>query len=218
MRILILGATGRTGKWVLKLALKKGYNVHILVRDCTKITAEENLTIFHGTPADKSMLSKAAENCKAIISVLNISRTSDFPWAKLRTPASFLSDVMHHIIQVSEKHQIGRVVVCSAWGVDATNSDLPFWFRWMIGHSNIGAAYTDHERQEKILLQSNLDWTIVRPVGLINKIKPQKILVSYGHKPKPKLTISRRSVGEFMVNTLEDDTLIRKLPTISSDY
>jgi len=216
MKILILGATGRTGKWVLQEALQKSYEVHVLVRDPTKITENKNLTVFKGTPTDKTMLSKAAETCNAIISVLNISRTSDFPWAKLRTPKTFLSDVMHHIVKVSKEHEIKRAVVCSAWGVNNTNSEIPFWFRWMIGHSNIGAAYTDHERQENILIYSDLNWTIVRPVGLING-KPSKIRVSYNHKPKPKLTISRRSVAAFMVNTIENDSLIGKLPTISSD-
>lgn len=196
MKILILGATGRTGKWVLSEALQNGYSVHVLVRDSNKIKTRENLTVFEGTPADKKMFSKAAETCNAIISVLNISRTPDFPWAKLRTPKTFLSDVMHHIVQVSKEHKIKRVIVCSAWGVDETNSEVPFWFRWMIAHSNIGAAYTDHEKQEKILMNSDLNWTIVRPVALINQRKPQKIQVSHNHSPRPKITISRRSVGE----------------------
>jgi len=215
-KILILGATGRTGKWLLKLALEKGYSVHVLVRDKEKIQGVENLMVFEGSPADKMMLLKAAENCNAIISALNISRTSDFPWSKLRTPESFLSDVMRHIVQVSKEQQIKRIIVCSAWGVNETNSELPFWFRWTIAHSNIGAAYTDHERQEKILIKSDLNWTVVRPVGLIHG-KSKKVRVSYNHIPKPKLTISRKSVASFMINALDDDNLIGKIPTISSD-
>jgi len=216
MKVLILGATGRTGKFVLKEALEKGYEVHVLVRNDEHIQENENLNIFMGTPVDKTILSQASDGCDSIISVLNISRTSDFPWAKLRTPPTFLSNVMQHVIEVSKANKIKRVIVCSAWGVDTSNKEIPFWFRWMIDYSNIGAAYTDHEQQEKIIKNSDLNWTIVRPVGLISG-RRKKVRVSYDYTPKPKLTISRRSVAAFMVNALEDYRLIGKLPVISSD-
>ncbi len=37
MKILVLGATGRTGKLVLKTALEKGYQVHCLSRNSQRI-------------------------------------------------------------------------------------------------------------------------------------------------------------------------------------
>ncbi|MEO0331023.1 MAG: hypothetical protein AAF223_04960, partial [Bacteroidota bacterium] len=46
------------------------------------------------------------------------------------------------------------------WGVADSINDIPKWFRWFIDNSNIGVAYQDHERQEKILSKSSLDWTI----------------------------------------------------------
>lgn len=214
-KILILGATGRTGKWVVQKAIEKGYALNILVRNISKITNHTSLTIFEGNPQNKSDIEKAAKDCNAIISVLNISRITDFPWAKLRTPKTFLSDVMQHIVSVAKEQKIERVVVCSAWGVAETNLDVPFWFRWTIKYSNIGVAYADHERQEKALMIADLDWTIVRPVGLVNSKKIQEVRVSYNNSPAPKLTISRKAVAEFMIEALEDDSLIRKLPVIS---
>lgn len=214
-KILVLGATGRTGKWVLQKALEKGYAVNVLVRDTSKIANHRSLTIFEGNPQNKSDLERAAIGCTAIISVLNISRISDFPWAKLRTPKTFLSDVMQHIVKVAKEQKIKRVVVCSAWGVAETNLDLPFWFRWTIKFSNISIAYADHERQEKVLMASDLDWTIIRPVGLVNSKITQEVSVSYENNPKPKLTISRRAVAEFMICALENELLIGKFPTIS---
>lgn len=79
MNILLLGATGRTGKHALAYALEKGHQVSILVRNPERIAPQPNLLIFEGDPANRIDLQRAMEGCRAVISVLNISRTSDFP-------------------------------------------------------------------------------------------------------------------------------------------
>lgn len=75
---------------------------------------------------------------------------------------------MEHLIARANKHKIKRCIVCSAWGVAESQKDIPFWFRWTIKFSNIRFAYEDHERQEDLLKSSDLNWIIVRPVGLTN--------------------------------------------------
>ena len=99
MKILLLGATGRTGKLVLKKALEAGFKVNCLARKTERITKRENLSIFEGDPSNKYDLANALSDCDYIISVLNISRKSDFPWSKLQTPEHFLSDVMQTILK-----------------------------------------------------------------------------------------------------------------------
>jgi len=215
MKLLILGATGRTGKWIVQVSLQKGYEVVCLVRYPEKLSPTEKLTILKGNPINQEDLEKAMQGCDAVLSALNISRTSDFPWAKLRTPKTYLSDVMSNIISVAKKHTIKRIVVCSAWGVLETRSHIPFWFRWIIDNSNIGVAYKDHERQEQLLEASDLKWTIVRPVGLINSKKVQTIKESVDNVPKPLLTIGRLSVATFMIDSLHNTKLIGKKVVIS---
>jgi len=215
MRILLLGATGRTGKLILRIATAKGYDVNCLVRYPDKIKINDRILIFKGNPTKINDLKNAADGCEAIITALNISRKSDFPWAKLITPKTFLSDVITNIIDLSRQSNIKRLIVCSAWGVAETKKDLPYWFRWFIDNSNISAAYSNHERQEDILKKSDLNWTIVRPSGLTNTKKLQKISESYQNIPKPNLTISRQSVAKYMVDSLENENLIKKIVVIS---
>lgn len=215
MKILILGATGRTGKHIVQSALEKGHRVTCLVRSPEKLKEASGLTILKGNPINPQDLENAIKGCDAVVSALNISRTSDFPWAKLRTPKTYLSDVMSNVIAVTKKLSIKRVVVCSAWGVLETKKDLPFWFRWTIDYSNIGVAYKDHERQEQLLETSNLNWTIVRPVGLINTKKVQNVRESENNHPKPALIIGRLSVANYMVESLENTASFRKKVVIS---
>ncbi len=215
MKLLLLGATGRTGKQVLELALAKGYSVTCLVRDPSKIEAAKNLTILKGNANSMDDLESALQKNDCVISVLNVARTSDFPWAPLRTPKTFMSDVLSKLVSLNDTRPIERMVICSAWGVRDTRKDIPFWFRGLIDMSNIGAAYKDHACQEKIIENSDLNWTVVRPVGLTNSEKEQTVLESIHNDPKPKLTISRKAVATYLLRCLHRDDLIGKKIVIS---
>ncbi|MEO1098743.1 MAG: NAD(P)H-binding protein [Bacteroidota bacterium] len=219
MRILILGATGRLGRLIVEKALAKGYRVNVLVRSAGKVPFEtfyENLELFEGNPTNRANLNRAIEGCNHVISALNVSRKSDFPWSSLRAPATLLSDTMSHLVDIAFQHRIKKLVICSAWGVSTTRNDLPFWFKWLIEHSNIKPAYDDHERQERILQESDLKWTIVRPVGLTNGKNRQAILESLNNTPKPGLTINRNTVAEYMINAISNAKLDCTCPVIST--
>lgn len=215
MKILLLGGTGRTGKLVLKKILENDHQVHCLSRNIDRIEQRDGLTIFEGNPGVKEDLEKAISQCDSVISVLNISRATDFPWSGLKTHKTYLSDVMKILVPIAEEAGINRISVCSAWGVSDSRDYIPKWFKWFIDNSNIGIAYQDHERQEKILVESNLDWTIVRPVGLTNSKRQESIQEIFDNASKPNLLISRQSVAEYLVNSVERLDLVGKKVTIS---
>ena len=204
MRILILGATGRTGRVLLREALKRGHRVTILISHKGTLKIKPELVeIYEGTPLNKFTLANAMQGCDAVLSTLNISRVSDSPWSKLRTSKDFLSSSMKHIIQAAGENNIKRIIITTAWGLAETRKDIPFWFRWLIDNSNVRYQYQDHEKQEALIKVSNLDWTIIRPVGLTDSEKKREIKVTFHNQPKPSTTISRRNVALFMLDVLE---------------
>lgn len=217
MHILILGATGRTGKQLLAQALAAGHRVTMLVRDHRQLNYQsDRLTVVESQSFDPASLEMAVAGCDAVLSTLNISRTSDFPWSPLRTPPTFLSDSLTRLVAVCREHNICRLIVVTAWGASETKKAIPFWFRWLIDYSNIGVAYRDHERQEKLLEQAtDLDWTIVRPVGLTNGKSHKPVIETIDNKPKPNLMISRLNVAQFMLDVLRNNQYIRQAVTIS---
>jgi len=217
MHILLLGSTGRTGKHLLSQALERGHAVNALVRDKSKPAINHpNLAIFEGSPLDKTALENAMQGCEAILSALNVSRKSDFPWARLRSPQDFLSATMKNVIELATKHHIRRVIFVSAWGVAETKKDIPGWFRWMIDHSNIRYPYQDHERQDELIKQSSLHWTAVRAAGLTNSKKIKEVMVSFDNVPKPNWMISRINLASFMLDALEKNLFVRQMPVIST--
>lgn len=217
MKILLLGATGRLGRLVLEVALEKGYEVHCLARNSERIKDRNGLVTFEGNAAQLEDLEMAIRECTFIINTLNISRKSDFPWSSIRTPKTYLSEVMKNLVFLAGRENIYRIVTCSAWGVAETRKHIPGWFRWLVDHSNIGVAYLDHERQEKLLESGNTDWTIVRPVGLTNSDKSESVRESFNNRPVPNLTVSRLSVAKYMVNSITSQDLSCKKVVISGE-
>lgn len=216
--ILILGSTGRTGKWLLDEALKRGYSVNVLVRDKSKVPPHKQLRVFEGNTANKNDLMNAVKDCEIVLSALNISRNSDFPWAKLKASKLFLSQTMQNLIEIGGVGKLKKVIFTSAWGVSETKKDIPWWFRWLIDNSNIGVAYQDHERQEKLLDNALLNFTAVRPVGLTKSLVTQKVRVTLeNNTPTPNLTISRLTTAKFMLDCMEQNLYNRQKPIISAE-
>jgi len=216
MHILILGPTGRTGRLLVQEALNRGHRVNVLVGHKSSLLVNPDLvTVFEGTALNKFTLAEAMQGCDAVLSTLNISRVSDFPWAKLRTSIDFLSLSMKNIIEAATAQHVNRIIVTTAWGVAETKKDIPFWFRFLVDHSNIRYPYLDHERVEKMLEKSDLNFTAVRPAGLTDSEKMKEIKVTLNNIPKPSLYISRLNVALFMLDVLENDLYNRQCPVIS---
>lgn len=216
MKILILGGTGRTGQYLIKEAIGRGHIVHALVRQPEKLKiSSDQLLIYQGIPTQQEDLKKAMEDCEGIISALNISRKSDFPWSKIVSPPDLLSASINNVVELAPLFKIDRLIVISAAGVGDSAKFMPGWFSWIIHHSNIGITYKDHDRQEQILKDSNLRWTAVRPVGLTNSEKDKPVMIAEPGVQKPGFTISRKIVARFMIDILEKDQYIQKAPIIS---
>lgn len=218
MKLLVIGATGRTGRLIVEEALKQGYDLQILVRDKNKLPFNEtSINVFQGTPARRADLAAAMQGCDLIISALSIARASDAPWSKLITPENFITESMENVIAEAARQNLKRIITISAWGAGETKKDIPFWLKWLINHTNLRPVYAGHESQEKLLATSTLSWTAVRPVALNDSKKIKTLKVSLNNSPKPSLYISRRSVAKFMVDIVRSDKYDRKSPTISEN-
>ncbi len=218
MKILIIGATGRTGRLIVEEALKQGYDLNVLVRDKNKMPFNsKSIKVYQGTSASRTDLAAAMQGCDLIISALGIARASDAPWSKLITPKKFITESMKNVIAEAGQQNLKRLITISAWGAGETKKEIPFWLRWLINHTNLGPVYAEHESQEKLLANSNLNWTAVRPVALNDSKKIKTLKMSFNNTPKPSLYISRQSVAKFMVDIVKSDKYDRRSPTISEN-
>ncbi|MEL6537429.1 MAG: NAD(P)-binding oxidoreductase, partial [Bacteroidota bacterium] len=200
-------------------SLVPGLEMNVLTRSPQKITQQHNmLRIIQGDTTDLTDVTQAIEGCEAVVSALNISyKRENNPWSKLAGPPHLLSETMDTLLAASHTASVKRVVLCSALGVGDSWLLIPGWFRFLIKNSTIGIIYKDHDRQEQLLRESSIPNTIVRPVGLTNSNKPEKIQESFGSEIKLKLTISRASVARYMLDALGREDLIGKTPGIAAE-
>jgi uncharacterized protein YbjT (DUF2867 family) len=210
MNILILGATGRTGSILARMALAKNHHVTAIVRNPSKATLE-GVHYIGGSPMDAHLLNNALQGMDAVVVSLNISRTSDNPYAKVVSPLTLISDTVAALLPAMEKNGVKRIISVSASGVGDSFGDMPLVARWLIRSSNIWKAYLDHDRQEQLLRKSGADWTIVRPVMLNNR----ETVTWRAAEGKPTGgSISRTGVAAFILEALETGKYTQAAVTI----
>lgn len=105
-RVLIYGATGRTGRLALTYALQRGYAVTALVRNPATLTIESShLTLVHGLPTNLADVRRAMQGCDFVISTLSALSEADSFSRKRISPPHTLETTMRHTIMVM--HELG---------------------------------------------------------------------------------------------------------------
>lgn len=214
-QILLYGATGRTGGLILDYALQQGYAITALVRSPEKLTVQsDRLTVVEGLPTSLADVRRAIRGCEAVISTLSALPESEaFSFKRVAAPHT-LATTMHHTIAAMDELGIKRIVTLSSIGVADSWPYAPWYMRLAIKLTNFKMVFADHATQEALLRQSDLDWTIARPVALNDNTQLKELVVSYQTTPAP-FKMSRRQLAKFMVDCLGEERYVGKAPLLS---
>jgi putative NADH-flavin reductase len=215
MKILILGITGKTGSLAAEAALKRGHKVVGIARDPGKVTVK-GAEIVAGTPYDAETVQKAVKGCDAVISTLSLFPNTQGIFSKVKSPLDSMSVSMKNIVKSMGENGIKRIVLMTALGAGDSSDLMPWFFGIIVKISNIRYAYADHNRQEQVLENSDLDWTIVRPVMLTDKTDDLSVAHNLKGTGKIKGSITRIAVANFMIDCIEKELFIREKPGISN--
>ena len=215
MEVLLIGANKGLGYQVLKELLSKKITVNCLIRRKGLINFESKyLNIFYGDATNLSDLKNSIGNSECIISTINVQRKNIFPWSRLTNSKTTISDFAKNSIIVSED-KINRIITISAWGVGESMEKIPKLFKFLIKFSNLKYPYIDHDIHEKVIENSNLNWTIIRPTALTNETKYHDIEEFKGKRKINKITIGRKSLAKYVVKIIDDKYFYRKKITVS---
>lgn len=204
MRILIIGATGGTGRELVKQALEAGHTVTAFVRKRQNVTIHHpNLTVVQGNVLNYSEVEQAVKGQDAVVSALGHKR-----WF-IRT--TILSEGTNNIIATMTKFGVKRFVCETSLGVGDSWGRLGLYYTLFVIPFIIFFYFRDKERQEQLIKDSRLDWVIVRPGQLTNGRRRGV----YRHGTNLgnyvlTLRISRADVADFMLRQLTNDAYVRK--------
>ena len=126
------------------------------------------------------------------------------------------SEGTRQIIQAMEEIGVRRLICLSTLGTGDSWGNLNFYWKYVMFGFMLRQVFVDHERQERYVKQSHLDWTIIRPSSLVDGA--QTGLYKHGFPGTDKaltLEISRADVADFSLKQLTSDAYLGKSPSLS---
>ena len=208
MKLLIFGATGGTGRQIMEQALEQGHIVTAFARNPAKLNLKhKNLQVAQGDVMDLASVEKAVQGQEVVICVLGAGQ---------KLTGNIRSEGTRKIIQAMEKLSIRRFVCQSTLGAGDSWDNLNLFWKYIMFGMLLRNVLADHQRQEKVVKQSCLDWTIVRPGAFVDGDRTGNYRHSFPHTDKTsKLKISRADVADFILKLLGDDSSIHQTASVS---
>jgi putative NADH-flavin reductase len=195
-RIVIFGASGRTGRSVVSQAVQRGDEVVVLVRDASKQWFPDAVEVRQGHPSDPHDVEAALVGVDAAVSALG-------PIAEETTTE--ISDATRVIVDAMERLGPRRIVI-------AANAKV-------LDDSEVTGAYAnvaaEHRRDAAILRESRLDWTVVA-TPLLTDDPATGAVVAVVDGKAPGRSITRGDFAGALLDAIGTDAWIGHVVGVSN--
>ncbi|QOV36673.1 SDR family oxidoreductase [Streptomyces ferrugineus] len=190
MNLLILGATGPTGRHVVDLARQSSDRVTVLARRPEALEdLAHQVTVVAGDATSQHDVAKAMAGQDVVISALGRSTSVRADDLFTRAAAA--------VIGAAKEVGVSRLVWLSSFGVgDTFRSASPA--QKVMYSTFLRNIYANKEISEKAIRASGLDWTLVYPTMLTKGPAKGTYLVGERLPMKGNPTISRADVADFL--------------------
>ena len=202
MRILVLGASGSVGRLVVEQALNRRHEVTALLRSPEKLgDLAIRLRIVQGDALDARAVDEAVSGQGAVIYALgvgNVRRTTLF------------SDSTLVLLTAMTQHRVRRLICVTGVGAGETKGHGGFFYDRIVYPLFTKGIYADKDKQESLIRETDIDWTIVRPAPFRKDTPSGPLRVLTDVDDVTLRRISRLEVAEFLVAELEHPRYVRQ--------
>lgn len=203
-RILVVGATGGTGRQLVSQALERGLIVTALVRNPGKLELRHpNLTIVQGDVLDSASVSAAVRGQDAVVSALGHRRYLG--------PSRILSEGTRNLLRAMEENGVPRFICETSLGIGNGAGRMGLYYTFFVLPAILPFYFWDKTVQERLVAASEVDWVLVRPAALTHS--PPRGSVRHGRNVGDyirTLAVPRADVARFMLDQLVSDTYLRR--------
>jgi len=210
MRITVFGATGRTGRELVRQALGRGFTVVAYVRDTQRVDIEESgLTVVPGELNDRERVTTAIKGSDCVVSALGpTGKPSD----------EELSAGIANILWAMQECDVARFIVLSTTSdqdshdIDGVGAKTK---RAMVRRSR-PISYEQIVRYSQLVRDSSRDWTLVRITAILtDKPLSRQVKAGYVGRDRFRATLSRTSLACFMLDQVNSMQYLRQAPAVS---
>jgi putative NADH-flavin reductase len=208
MRIVIFGATGGTGRELVRQSASAGYAVAAVARHTeTLARAGANIELIAAGVTDRASISSVIRGADAVLSALGTR--------KLNEATTVYSAGVTNILAAIGDEGVRRFIAISAMPVGAAHG-LAEHVIFPILYRFFGAAYEDMKRMEAILAASDCDWTVFRPPQLTDRPATGKYRTAIDMPLPGAWRITRADLAAAMLASINDTALVRHVVTVSN--
>jgi NAD(P)-dependent dehydrogenase (short-subunit alcohol dehydrogenase family) len=213
MKVCIVGASGKLGRYMVRHALERGYEVVGVCREESVPKLEEfkgRITIFPGMTDDRDVIERAVAGCDGVLVVLA-------PWG-MRHYASGTAQAVLDYAQPG-----ARLVFSCGWHITRDGKDaysrvfkLKVAVFGVVARLLRFAQLDDQVEALRRVFASDTRWTVVRGSDL-EEGESQGLPVWSRHVGDPILASNRTrriDFALFMVDALTNDELVHEAPAI----
>ena len=213
MKVCIVGASGKLGKYMVRHALDRGYEVVGVCREQSVAKLDEfkdRITVMPGATNDREVIKRAVAGCDGVLTVL-------VPWGVRQYSSGTAQAVLDYAPPGA------RLIFSCGWHITRDGKDVyPQTFKWALRISAwFGKLVRVVEIDDQVeacrrIFGSDTLWTVVRGSDL-EEGESQGLPVWSRHVGDPILesNLTRRvDFALFMVAALENDELIHEAPAI----
>lgn len=207
IKVAILGATGKAGKYLLQELLLKKYNVKSLIRSPETYTVSHPLLeIVKGDIKDLDTARQLLKDCNVVISTIGQNK-DDVLISSLATL---------NIIQAMEEFNIKRYIVLTGSNLEVPGdqkSDKNLaGTAWM--KTTFPVIVADKQKAYEILTTSHIDWTVVRLPWIEQTDERRGLLVNLQDCPED--LISTTDLADFLITQITATDYLKKAPFVAS--
>lgn len=207
-QLVIFGATGSVGKLLVEQALNLDYKVRAFARKPYSLALKHtHLDLIRGDVFDFQAVSDAIHGCDAVLVTLGSPQLI----SRVRSTGT------RNIVEAMQQQNVKRLVCQTTLGAGDSRHLLNFYWKYLMFGLLLRSVYNDHALQEKVVRQSRLDWTLVRPSAFIDG--PASHGYQHGftaYSAHLSYTIRRADVADFMLRQVGDDTYLHQAVSVSS--
>ena len=208
MKILVIGAAGKTGLAIVEQALAQGHTVTAFVHDAKEFETK-GARVVEGDVLDVAVLDSAIAGQDAVMDALG----GHTPWKE----TTLETNAARNVVGSMGRHGVKRLIVVSAIGVRDTKDLVPSWYEHLIMPTFLRGAMKDKEHMEPVVEASGLEWTLVRPGHLVDGEATGKVIFFEHGSGETAHKITRADVAAFMLELLETGEYIGEAVNIASN-